>query len=574
MKMDWQRTAYISGILVIAFMLLFEWSDYSAKQQLEINQQQNNAVTTIPNAPSVATTDSANNNGNTPAIDNSESELPTPINNTSNLPQANAAITNVNNDRLINVTTDNFNIIIDRLGGDIVKVALPKHKLRLDEEEPFILLNRTSDSIYVAQSGLVGVNGTDKSSTDRPLFSTATSDYVMQDGQQTLQVDLSIQQNNIAITKRYTFTRNDYLINVNYIIDNQSSSPWQANLYGQIKRDSHRPPAAADSGFGVNPYLGAATTTTDDNYKKLDFGDLQDKKTEFAFDGGWVAMVQHYFISAWIPNNEYENQYSLRKLKNKDLYLLGFTGPQIVVNSGQQGELAADFYVGPKDIKRLAAISEDLDLTIDFGMLWWIAEPIFLILDFIHGFVGNWGWAIILLTVFIKIIFFYPSAVSYRSMAKMRKLTPKMTKLKELYGDDKQKMSQEMMKLYKKEKVNPMGGCLPILIQMPVFIALYWVLMESVELRHAPFVLWIQDLAVKDPTFIFPLLMGVTMFIQQRLNPTPPDPMQAKVMQWMPVAFTFMFLWFPAGLVIYWVTNNTLSIIQQYIITRKIEAEG
>ncbi len=254
------------------------------------------------------------------------------------------------------------------------------------------------------------------------------------------------------------------------------------------------------------------------------------------------------------------------------MYLLGFISPETLVQPGTQAEVSARFYVGPKNIDDLELIAENLDLTIDFGFLWWIAKPIFHLLDYIHDHIGNWGWSIIVLTIIIKAIFFYPSALSYRSMAKMRKLSPKMKALKERVGDDKQKMSQEMMKLYKKEKVNPMGGCLPILIQMPVFISLYWVLMESVQLRHAPFALWITDLSVMDPYFIFPLVMGATMFIQQQLNPTPPDPMQAKIMKWMPVAFTFMFLWFPVGLVIYWVTNNTLSIIQQYIITKKIEA--
>jgi YidC/Oxa1 family membrane protein insertase len=571
MKMDWQRTAYLSGIFVLGFLLLFEWNKFTTQQQLEANKQRNTAVTTVPNT-LITPTDSTTDIVNTPNIDNSLSDLPIPVVGNNSVPAVIAA-TPANNDRLIHVRTDSFDLQIDKSGGDIVQIALPKHKLRLGEDEPYILLNRTSDTTYIAQSGIVGQNATD-TPDGRPLFTSNSQQYEMADGQQTLTVDLEYQQNGVFITKRFTFTRNDYLINVSYAIDNKTSTPWQGNLYGQIKRDSHEPIATSDSGFGVHPYLGAATTTTETHYKKVTFDDLKDKKEEFNITGGWIAMVQHYFISAWIPNSDSNNQYSLRKLGSKDLYILGFSTPAVSIAAGEKGHLSADFYAGPKNISRLESISEYLDLTIDFGWLWWIAKPIFHFLLIIHAFLGNWGWSIIALTFCIKALFFYPSAVSYRSMAKMRKLSPKMAKLKDLYGDDRQKMSQEMMKLYKTEKVNPMGGCLPILIQMPVFISLYWVLMESVELRHAPFMLWITDLSVKDPFFVFPIVMGITMIIQQRLNPTPPDPMQAKIMQWMPIAFTFMFLWFPAGLVVYWVTNNTLSIIQQYIITRKIEAEA
>jgi len=568
MKMDWQRTAYLSAIFILGFLLIFEWSEFSKQQQLTIDNQKSTAVTTIPNDTSIPSAEQAVSTIDTPA----DGELPSlPSSNTINTV---AAVANANStsDRLIHIKTDSFDLQIDKLGGDIVHVALPKHKVRLGGEEAYTLLKRTADATYVAQSGIVGVNATD-TAEGRPLFQSDSNEYALLEGEDTLSVDLRLEQNGVLITKRFTFSRNDYLINVSYDINNQTSNDWQGNLYGQIKRDSHQPIATADSGLGVNPYLGAATSAPDDNYKKINFDDLADNKESFTTTGGWVAMIQHYFVSAWVPNSETNNSYSLRKLSGKDIYLLGFSTPAVTVAAGQQGSVSAGFYVGPKDIDRLEAIAPYLDLTIDFGFLWWIAKPIFHLLIMIHDVVGNWGWSIIVLTLFIKIVFFYPSAVSYRSMARMRKLSPKMALLKERFGDDKQKMSQEMMKMYKTEKVNPMGGCLPILIQMPVFISLYWVLMESVELRHAPFALWITDLSVKDPYFVFPLIMGVTMYIQQKLNPTPPDPMQAKIMQWMPVAFTFMFLWFPAGLVIYWVTNNTLSIIQQYIITRRIEAE-
>ena len=566
--MDWQRAAYLSGIFVLGFLILFEFNKFTDQQQEALNEQKNAASTTTTE---IVTTIPQNTAQPTPSVEG-QSELPSAT--SVNTPEVVTAVANhsAHNSQLIHVKTDTLDVLIDKLGGDIVKVALPKHKVKLGEEDAYTLLNRTNNTTYIAQSGILGANATDKAG-QRPLFVTSSNEYVLEEGENTLVVDLLLEQDGVVITKRFTFTRNDYLINLNYLIDNKTTSPWQGVLYGQIKRDSHVPVAAADSGFGVNPFLGAATRSPEDNYKKLNFGDLQDKKESFSIQGGWIAMVQHYFLSAWIPNSETTNQYQLRQLGNQDIYLMSFTTPAVTVNAGERGELAADFYVGPKDVKRLESIAEYLDLTIDFGWLWWIAKPLFLLLLMIDTFIGNWGWSIIILTLIIKLAFFYPSAVSYRSMAKMRKVSPKMQQLKELYGDDRQKMSQEMMKLYKKEKVNPMSGCLPILIQMPVFISLYWVLIESVELRHAPFALWITDLSVKDPYFIFPLIMGVTMYIQQKLNPTPPDPMQAKIMQWMPVAFTFMFLWFPAGLVIYWVTNNTLSIIQQYIITRRIEAE-
>jgi YidC/Oxa1 family membrane protein insertase len=570
--MDWQRIAYIGGIVALAFVLLFKWNEFQDnKEALNAENKQNEQLipAEVPNVPQQTVGIPTDGTAQTDNDSIEDSEIPlAPAMSDAPVVTGKAK---ASSEQLIHVSTDVLDLVIDRLGGDIVNVVLLKHKVKQGEEQGFTLLDRTSTTTYIAQSGIVGANGTD-TAAGRPFFESVSSNYSLKEGQDTLTVNLSLNQNGINITKQFLFTRNNYLIEVNYLVDNQSSSSWTGNFYGQIKRDSHKPPVAADSGFGVNPYYGGATTTADEKYKKLNFKDLSKENEEFSIEGGWVAMVQHYFTSAWVGNKDENNKYFLKKLKNQDMYLLGYIAPAISIASGTQGEINSRFYVGPKDIDQLEAIAENLDLTIDFGWLWWIAKPLFHLLDFIHTYVGNWGWSIIALTIIIKAIFFYPSAMSYRSMAKMRKVGPKMQALKERFGDDRQKMSQEMMKLYKKEKVNPMGGCLPILIQMPVFIALYWVLMESVELRHAPFALWIKDLSVMDPYFVFPLLMGVTMFIQQKLNPTPPDPMQAKIMQWMPVAFTFMFLWFPAGLVIYWVTNNTLSIIQQYIITRSIES--
>ncbi|MYM63782.1 membrane protein insertase YidC [Pseudomaricurvus sp. HS19] len=561
--MDWQRIILIGGIAVVSVFLMNEWGDFQQRNQPQISQE-----TTISSLPDAVAQNIEAPVAEPAAID---SDIPAPV--TSDDSSAPATVAAAPHAQLIRVTTDTLELLIDTHGGDIVKVALLDQLASLDSDEPLILLNRTQSTTYVARSGLVGQNGTD-TSTGRPVFAAAATEYKLADSADTLNVDLTLQQGDVTITKRYTLTRGDHLVNLSYLIDNQSSAPWQASLFGQIKRDSHNPVKV--DGFGMQPYLGGALTTPDEKYKKLDFGDLADEDMvrsggyKSSIQGGWVAMVQHYFLSAWVPDQTLDNQFSLRKGKG-DIYLMGFTSPQQVVAPGTQGTLTAAFYAGPKDVKRLEEIAPYLDLTVDYGWLWWIAKPLFSFLQFIHGILGSWGWSIIALTVIIKAAFFHLSATSYRSMAKMRKFGPEMQRLKELYGEDRQRMSQEMMKLYKKEKINPLSGCLPILVQMPVFISLYWVLMESVALRHTPFLGWIHDLSVKDPWFILPLLMGATMWIQQRLNPTPPDPTQARIMQMMPIVFTFMFLWFPAGLVLYWVVNNTLSIAQQYVINRGID---
>ena len=357
---------------------------------------------------------------------------------------------------------------------------------------------------------------------------------------------------------------------MDYLVENKSDSRWQANLFGQIKRDSTPAPSSSDSGMGMQPFLGAAITQPDERFTKFSFEDMDEEPFKAQLPGGWIAMLQHYFLSAWIPNAEQSHNYSTR-VTSSGFNIAGFTSPALNLDPGQSGQTGALFYAGPKDQYRLAEISPYLDLVVDYGWLWWIAQPLFWLLNKMFALVGNWGMAIILLTVLVKAAFFKLSATSYRSMARMRKVQPKMMDIREQYADDKQKQSQAMMELYRKEKVNPMGGCLPILVQMPVFIALYWVLMESVELRHAPFALWINDLSVMDPYFVLPILMGASMWFMQKLNPPPTDPMQAKIMQWLPIVFTFFFLWFPAGLVLYWVVNNLLSMAQQYVITKQIE---
>ncbi len=552
--MDWQRTLLLGAMAAVTFMLFLKWNEFQERKRpaVEVTSTLPSTVTSnpVPDTPIAS-------------VEKQSSDIPIS-------PEIKSRPQVTTEAQLITVKTNTLEVTIDTHGGDIVKVALPQHLATLENSDiPFELLNRTESHTYIAQSGLVGANGTD-SAAKRPTFTAQQNNYQMPSGTDVLNVDLTLTQNQVELTKRFIFHRDDYLVEIEYLIDNQGDTPWRANLFAQIKRDGFKPPV--DTGIGIKPFLGAATTTPDKKYNKFTFDDLDESTIETTIQGGWVAMVQHYFLSAWIPDQELENSFKLRKAGDKTHYLLGFTSPQTEVAAGSKGVIKASFYAGPKDIDRLEQISPYLDLTVDYGWLWWIAKPLFHFLNFIYSLLGNWGLSIIVLTIIVKGLFFPLSAASYRSMAKMRKVQPLMAELKERYGDNRQKMSEELMKLYRKEKVNPLGGCLPVLVQMPVFISLYWVLMESVELRHTPFLGWIDDLSVKDPIFVLPLIMGVTMWFQQKLNPTPADPTQARVMQLMPIVFTFMFLWFPAGLVLYWVVNNTLSIAQQYVITRQIEA--
>lgn len=552
-KMDWQKNLLLAGMAAVVILLIMRWDKFQQEHQ--------SIASPVQSAISVNSIGTNENNllDIPEAITSSESTVK---NADAHIVKSGASI--------ITVSTNTLIVDINTTGGDIVKVSLPKHFAHIDTpDEPFVLINNTPSETYILQSGLVGKNGTDTNEA-RPVFSSSAKNYTLAEGQESLQVDLTTTQNNTTITKRFTFHDNSYAVDLEYIIDNKSDAPWQANLYGQIKRDDHEP--TTSSGIGMKPFLGAALTTEEKHYKKFTFDDLEDESFKTDITGGWVSMVQHYFISAWIPNAETTNHYNIRRLGSSSLYMMGFTSETTTVAAHSQGKIQAQFYAGPKDTKTLETISPYLDLTVDYGWLWWLAKPLFTLLKYIQGFVTNWGVAIILLTVCIKAVFFKLSATSYKSMARMRKLSPKMAELKERFGDDRQKMSQETMKLYKTEKVNPLGGCLPMLVQMPVFLALYWMLMESVELRHTAF-LWMNDLSVKDPIFILPVLMGFTMWLTMRLSPAPPDPMQAKIMQFMPIGMTFMFLWFPAGLVLYWVTNNTLSFIQQKIITRQIDNE-
>jgi len=552
--MDYQRIATLLGLAVVSYLLILAWNeDYGQRSSVEtlptVVESETQEVATIEEEVTVGDI--------VPSLEPSSSR-----NVVADDPKKIAT------NRLVSVTTDVFQIKIDKKGGDIVSGALPKYPDALDTPDiPFVVLDPRN--AYSAQSGLIGKNGTDNSE-GRPLFSAASSNYDLGDAKQ-LSVDLNLEQENgVNITKRFTFTEEDYLIRVEYIVNNQSAEDWQATLFAQIKRDSSDP-VSAGSGVGLQPYTGGATFLPDAPYTKLSFDDVADESYKEKVDGGYMAMVQHYFVSAWVPSDDKSYTYQARKLRDQDIYLFGFIGSGWVVGPGQQDSIAADFYIGPKNQYRLAEIAEGLNLTVDYGFLWWLAQPLFSLLTFIQGYVSNWGLAIIILTIIVKTLLYPLSAASFRSMAKMRKLQPEMARLKDRFGDDKQQFSQAMMDLYKKEGANPLGGCFPMLLQMPVFLALYWSLMESVELRQAPFFLWIHDLSVMDPYFVLPILMGASMFATQLMQPEPPDPVQAKVFKMMPIMFTFFFLWFPSGLVLYWLVNNLLSILQQWYVYRKIE---
>lgn len=542
--MDWQRNLLLAAMVAVFAVLFIRWNEFQEIRRPPpgAEAQEEVYVPEAPEAPAAAPGDDR---------------------------RTAAPATGEGKARLVTVETDVLRVVIDTKGGDLVRAELLQYPLAQDEQaDPFPMLNRTRDRIYVAQSGLIGPGATDRGG-ERPQFRADRDSYSLQTGDE-LRVPLRLQHGDIEIIKEFVFRPGDYLIGVRYRLQNQGDQPWVGRMFGQIQRDRHDP--VPSGGFGMKPYLGAALSTADENYKKLSFGDLDDKSFETEREGGWVAMVQHYFISAWIPPADQTNRFQLRRLGNRDLYALGFIGGEERVGPGEEGSFGADFYVGPKDQDRLEEIAPFLDLTVDYGWLWWLAKPLFAGLQLLHGLLGNWGWAIVALTVLIKLVFFPLSAASYRSMARMRRLQPEMLSLRERYGDDRQKLSQEVMALYKREKVNPMGGCLPMLIQMPVFIALYWVLSESVELRQAPWMLWITDLSARDPYYVLPILNGISMYVLQTLQPAPPDPTQAKVMRIMPVAFSFFFVLFPAGLVLYWTVNSILSIAQQWVITKRIEA--
>lgn len=550
--MDAQRTILIVALLVVSYLMVLAWNeDYGQQPFSQQTTQHERQSSGAPSTNLTATTPGA------------QLDIPESVEQ-ANVSNGTVATTEAGT---IQVETDVLSLQISRQGGNLVEALLKQHQRVLNSPEPLSILE-TGNRTYVLETALLGRNGID-AGKQPPVYASANQRYSLTDGADELTVDLThTTAEGVKVTKRYEFTRGSYEIKISYLIDNQSANPWAANYSAKILRD-RSPDPSQTTALGMQSFLGVVLSTEMERYEKYDFDDLASTPVKMDTTNGWIAFLQHYFVAALIPPQDSQPTFQA-KVANGN-YLLGYVLPQTVVQPGETGTVSASTYIGPKIMDYLEQAAPNLDLTVDFGWLWFIAKPLFLLLDFFQDFVKNWGVAIILLTILIKLLFFPLSAASYRSMANMRRVAPELQRLKDQYGDDRQKMSQAMMEMYRKEKINPLGGCLPILVQMPVFIALYWVLAESVQLRHAPFMLWIQDLSVKDPYFILPLLMGATMFIQMSLNPTPPDPVQARVMKMMPIIFTVFFLWFPAGLVLYWLVNNILSIGQQWYITRQIE---
>lgn len=563
--MDIQRIVLFGALAVVSYLMILAWNDdynqagvdsYSAVENVANGREDLSMVDDELTLPDESGMDRAREEFTAPGeitiADSSDADIAS---------------------RLVTVRTDVLELTIDRVGGNLIEASLLQYDRTLNSQDPLKLLQTSQGRTYFLESGLIGRDGFDSSRNgEPPRYQTSADHFELAENSDQLQVDLVYESDSgVSVTKRYTFARDSYEVDIRYLIDNQSENTWQGNFTGKIVRDQ-APDTTAQNTMGINAFLGLVVSSPDDPYEKYSLKDLSRDQVNEPVANGWLAFLQHYFISAWIPERNVTHQF--QTTQRNGLNVMGFVSPATVVEPGQSGDTGARIYIGPKIIDRLEDVAPNLDRTVDFGFLFFISLPLFLVLDWFYGIVGNWGVAIILLTVLVKAVFFKLSATSYRSMARMRAAGPKLQRIRELYGDDRQRMSQEMMALYKKEKINPLGGCLPVLVQMPVFISLYWVLFESVQLRHAPFMLWINDLSVMDPYFILPILMGASMLLQMHLNPAPPDPMQAKIMKLMPIVFTIFFLWFPSGLVLYWLVNNILSIAQQWYITRKIEAEA
>ena len=548
--MESQRSFLIIGLALVSFLLWQSWQkDYGPQPVVPVEQQQTQE--TSQGVPSF------NENGS--------EDVPS----SDSVPAAQPIAPAQSSNRIIEVKTDTLDLRIDLLGGDVVSADLLKFPVEQGSDIPYSLL-RSGNGLYVAQSGLIGAQGPDASSSGRPVYN-AQSDYYEMTGD-TLVIPLTWKNNQgLSVTKTFTFTKGQYDVNVSYSVENGTGSAATVQPYAQLKQVME---FEDDGNMFMPTYRGAAFSTEDDRYQKYSFDEIEDDNLRETTKAGWVGMLEHYFVSAWVPSQEQTNTLYSRNLKNQ-YAVIGVLSPSESVAPGETKTLASTLYMGPKDQESLAKIARGLDLTVDYGILFWISQPLFALLTFLHSLVNNWGVAIILITIVVKGAMYWLTKKQYESMARMRNLAPKMQQLKDRFGDDRQKMSQAMMELYRKEKVNPMGGCLPLLLQMPIFLALYWVLMESVELRHADFVLWITDLSTKDPYFVLPILTGASMYLLQKLQPTTiTDPMQQKIMQWMPVAMSVFFLWFPAGLVLYWLVSNVITLVQAKMIYASMEKRG
>lgn len=552
--MESQRTFLLIGLALVTFLLWQQWqADYGPQPVVETQTEQQVAQDVPPTVPSsVPATPSADS-----FVPESEALLPENVE------------TNYGN-RYITVLTDTLSLQIDLIGGDVVKADLVDFPIVQGKEEPYSLL-RPTDGLYIAQSGLIGPNGPDSNKKGRPLYTVSSDHFEMAVDADKLSIPLTWRNESLQVTKFFDIARGSHDVVVRYEVVNKGDSTAQIQQYAQLKQTTE----VEKKGMMFMPtYRGAAYSTEDTQYKKYSFDKIEDNNLKESTTGGWVGMLEHYFVSAWVPPQQESNTIYSRMLGTGEA-LIGYTGTPVSVNAGETATVTSTLYLGPKDQDYLATLARGLDLTVDYGILWWISQPLFALLKFIYSLVSNWGVAIVLITIIVKGIMYPLTKKQYESMAKMRNLAPKMQQLKDRHGDDRQKMSQAMMELYKKEKVNPVGGCFPLLLQMPIFLALYWVLLESVELRHAEFFLWITDLSVKDPFFVLPVLTGLSMFLLQKLQPmTMTDPMQQKIMQFMPVMMSVFFLWFPAGLVLYWLISNVITLVQAKIIYASMEKRG
>ena len=546
--MDNIKTFLIFGLLIVSLLLWEAWQNEYARPSQIAEQTMTEAGVypveekgDLPDLPVISNV----SDGSLPALEKRRA---------------------IGGSKQVHIKTDLMDLYIDSKGGDIRRLALSKYPVESSKPDvPVQFLNDNAADFFVVQSGL---RSDARAPTHYEQYSVEKSEYELTAGKDSITVPMYWQsKDGLKVTKTYRFHRDSYLIDVDYQVTNRSGETFSAYPYAQFNRS--RP---NDDTSLIYTYTGAVFSSPGDEYEKIDFDDLDDASYSKTAASGWTAMIQHYFVAAMIPSPSDQNKSFYGKSINEENYTAGIKMPTMVIKAGAQGQANYSMYLGPKEQKRLEPIADNLGLTVDYGLLTIISQPLFTVMEWIHKFTNNWGWSIVFLTVLIKLVFYKLSAASYRSMAGMRKLTPKLASLKERYGDDKKQFNQAMMELYKAEKINPLGGCLPILVQMPVFLAFYWVLVESIELRQADFALWLTDLTAMDPYFILPVIFGVSMFIQQKLNPAPQDPAQAMVMKAFPIVFTVFFAFFPSGLVLYWVVNNILSIAQQWYITHKLGA--
>jgi YidC/Oxa1 family membrane protein insertase len=528
--MESQRSFLLIGLAMVSFLLWQQWQvDYAPKPIQSIQSPASSVNQDMPGSDDVPVVDAAGQNM--------------------------ASVQAPSNGKIITVTTDTLILSIDTAGGDVVSANLAKFPVEQGSADSYSLLRPAGEAMFIAQSGLIGKDGID--SKGRAIYSTGQQDYRMQGDSLTVPLSYT-STNGLNVTKNFVFSKNSHQVLVNYVVTNNTSEAKQVQQFGQLKQSM----LEQGGSMFMPTYRGGAFSTEEERYEKYSFDDIADANLRQTTKAGWAAMIEHYFVSAWVPpQDQTNNLYST--VKQYTNAVIGFTGMPVTIEAGETAEIQSSLYLGPKDQDALAAMAKGLDLTVDYGFLWWISQPLFTFLQYIHSLIGNWGFSIVIITIIVKGAMYPLTKAQYESMAKMRALKPKMDALKERYGEDKQKMQQAMMEMYKKDKVNPMGGCFPLLLQMPIFLALYWVLLESVELRHADFFLWITDLSVKDPYFVLPILTGVSMYLLQKLQPmTMTDPMQQKIMQFMPVAMSLFFFIFPAGLVLYWLISNIITLIQ------------